>query len=381
MEVLVPPPLSLYIHFPWCEKKCPYCDFNSHESVELPENAYIDSLLKDLDRDLHFVQGRVIDTLFIGGGTPSLMSAAGVQRLMQGIAGAVELSPVIEATMEVNPGSAEADKFAGFRDAGVNRLSLGIQSFQGDKLQKLGRIHSSDQAHRAIVMAKTAGFDNFNLDLMHGLPGQTAETADRDLREALAHQPPHLSWYQLTIEPNTVFYNRPPLLPLEDALEDIQQGGEKMLAAAGLRQYEVSAYSRVGSACRHNLNYWNFGDYLGIGAGAHGKITTPDGDIVRYSKRRQPDHYLTAEEGCYVAHSRTLEKSEVAGEFILNALRLNRGFSLSLFEDRTGCSADMLQPQMAALIDRKLLEINGNQVGTTALGGRFLDSVVAEFFP
>ena len=381
MEVLARPPLSLYIHFPWCEKKCPYCDFNSHETTELPETGYIDALLNDLGDDVSLVQGRVVDTLFIGGGTPSLMSAAGVDRLMKGVADAVDLSPQLEATMEVNPGSAEADKFAGFRRAGINRLSLGIQSFQDDKLQKLGRIHNSDQAHRAIELAKMSGFDNFNLDLMHGLPGQTAETADGDLRAALAHQPPHLSWYQLTIEPNTVFHNRPPLLPLEDALEDIQRAGEQRLAAAGLQQYEVSAYSQAGSACRHNLNYWNFGDYLGIGAGAHGKITTPDGDIVRYSKRRQPDHYLSAEEGDYIAQSRTLEGSEIAGEFILNTLRLNQGFSLSLFEDRTGCSAGVLQPQITALIDKKLLEKNGDQISTTTLGGRFLDSVVAEFFP
>jgi oxygen-independent coproporphyrinogen-3 oxidase len=327
------------------------------------------------------VQNRPLDTLFIGGGTPSLMSVANLKRLMEGISARVDLSPGLEATMEANPGSAEAEKFDGFRRAGVNRLSLGIQSFQDEQLRQLGRVHDSDQAHGAIAMAKSAGFDNFNLDLMHGLPGQSTESAQSDLDIALAYRPPHLSWYQLTIEPNTVFHKRPPVLPTEDTLADIQWQGELLLASAGLEQYEVSAYSRPGSACRHNLNYWNFGDYLGVGAGAHGKITLGDGRILRYSKLRQPGAYLAAQVNSYLATSRALEESEIAGEFMLNALRLNSGFSLADFHARTGMPASALQPQLDRLLDRKLLQLIDNQVSTTKMGGRFLDTVVAEFFP
>ncbi len=267
------PPLGLYIHLPWCERKCPYCDFNSHESSHIPEQRYVEALLADLATDLPLVQGREVDTLFIGGGTPSLFSAAAIAQLLAGIASRVALADSLEATMEANPGSAEADKFAGFAQAGINRLSLGIQSFDDKRLQALGRIHNSDQAHAAIELARTSGFDSFNLDLMHGLPGQSRAGALADLRHAITYQPPHLSWYQLTIEPNTVFHKRPPLLPVEDTLADIQDDGEHLLASEGYNQYEVSAYSTQGFECRHNANYWSFGDYLGIGAGAHGKIT------------------------------------------------------------------------------------------------------------
>jgi putative oxygen-independent coproporphyrinogen III oxidase len=376
------PPLGLYIHFPWCEKKCPYCDFNSHESDRIPESEYIDSLLSDLDRDLVHVQGRPVQTLFIGGGTPSLMSAASVMTLMRGISERVNLSSTLEATMEANPGSAEVEKFGGFRDAGINRLSLGIQSFQDDKLQQLGRIHSGDQAHRAIELAKKAGFANFNLDLMHGLPQQTIEQAHSDLKDALSHQPAHLSWYQLTIEPNTVFHNRPPTLPYEDTLADIQHDGEQLLAGEGMAQYEVSAYARDDKLrCNHNLNYWEFGDYLGIGAGAHGKVTREEGQILRYAKRRQPKAYLGAEEAGYIASSRLLARGEIAGEYILNALRLNRGFSLDSFAVRTGLSEQSLQPVLDSLIEKGLLRREGARISTTVLGARFLDTTVAAFFP
>ena len=378
---LILPPLGLYIHFPWCEKKCPYCDFNSHEAAELPQSAYIDALLKDLDLDLHHVQGRTVETLFIGGGTPSLLSVSNLKSLMDGIAERVELSPSLEATMEANPGSAETEKFDGFRRAGINRLSLGIQSFQDEQLRHLGRVHSGEQSRAAIDMAKKAGFENFNLDLMHGLPEQTGDNARADLEVALSYQPPHLSWYQLTIEPNTVFHNRPPVLPVEDALADIQQLGESTLATAGYSQYEVSAYSREGFACRHNLNYWNFGDYLGIGAGAHGKITVTDGRILRYSKRRQPEAYLAAEGKTYLTSSRALEEKEIGGEFMLNALRLNEGFSLATFSARTGLPAESLEPQLNQLLDRALLQEVGEKICTTELGRRFLDTIVAEFFP
>ena len=374
------PPLGLYIHLPWCERKCPYCDFNSHETRDLPEAQYIDALLQDLDADIPQLHQREVATLFIGGGTPSLFSAPGIARLLKELGNRIALSPTLEATMEANPGSAEADKFAAFRAAGINRLSLGIQSFQDEQLQALGRVHNSEQAHAAIDFARAAGFDSFNIDLMHGLPGQGIESADADLRTALSYQPAHLSWYQLTIEPNTVFHKRPPSLPVEDMLADIQDDGEHLLISNGLQQYEVSAYSQPGFECRHNRNYWSFGDYLGIGAGAHGKITAQDGSIQRTAKRRQPGDYMSSAAGAFTASTRVLTRDEIPGEFMLNALRLNQGFTISLFESRTGLSISSIQTQLEQLIDRGLLEQVESTIRTTALGRRFLDSVVAEFF-
>ena len=374
------PPLGLYIHLPWCERKCPYCDFNSHETRDLPEAQYIDALLQDLDADIPQLHQREVATLFIGGGTPSLFSAPGIARLLKELGNRIALSPTLEATMEANPGSAEADKFAAFRAAGINRLSLGIQSFQDEQLQALGRVHNSEQAHAAIDFARAAGFDSFNIDLMHGLPGQGIESADADLRTALSYQPAHLSWYQLTIEPNTVFHKRPPSLPVEDMLADIQDDGEHLLISNGLQQYEVSAYSQPGFECRHNRNYWSFGDYLGIGAGAHGKITASDGSIQRTAKRRQPGDYMSSAAGAFTASTRVLTRDEIPGEFMLNALRLNQGFTISLFESRTGLPISSIQTQLEQLIDRGLLEQVESTIRTTALGRRFLDSVVAEFF-
>jgi putative oxygen-independent coproporphyrinogen III oxidase len=374
------PPLSLYIHLPWCERKCPYCDFNSHETKHVPEDRYIDSLLEDLRADKHYIAQRKVDTLFIGGGTPSLFSVQSIERLMQGLRNSVDLASELEATMEANPGSAEADKFQGFRAAGINRLSLGVQSFQDEQLQALGRVHSADEAHAAIEMIRSSGFENFNIDLMHGLPAQTPQGALADLKTALAYKPPHLSWYQLTIEPNTVFHNRPPVLPVEDALAEIQDCGEELLAANGCLQYEVSAYSQTDRACRHNLNYWSFGDYLGIGAGAHGKISHTDGRIIRYSKRRQPDAYMSATEADFTASRRELGTDELSGEFMLNALRLNQGFSLQQFSATTGLPAQRVEGTIDQLANKKLLIVDGDQVRTSALGRRFLDSVVAEFF-
>ena len=374
------PPLGLYIHLPWCERKCPYCDFNSHETQDLPEAQYIDALLQDLDADIEQLQQREVETLFIGGGTPSLFSAPGIARLLKELGNRVALSPTLEATMEANPGSAEADKFAAFHAAGINRLSLGIQSFQDEQLQALGRVHDSEQAHAAIDFARAADFDSFNIDLMHGLPGQGTESGNADLRTALSYQPAHLSWYQLTIEPNTVFHKRPPSLPVEDTLADIQDDGEHLLTGNGMKQYEVSAYSQPGFECRHNRNYWSFGDYLGIGAGAHGKITAPDGSIQRTAKRRQPVDYMSSAAGAFTASTRVLAQDEIAGEFMLNALRLNQGFTIPLFESRTGLSISSIQTPLEQLIDRGLLEKIENTIRTTALGRRFLDSVVAEFF-
>lgn len=376
-----PPPLALYIHLPWCERKCPYCDFNSHEARVIPQEAYVDALLRDLEGDLELARNRPVETLFIGGGTPSLFSPGAISRLLAGIGSLLQLSPDLEATMEANPGSAEAGKFAGFRAAGINRLSLGIQSFDDACLQALGRVHDSDQARAAIEYAGAAGFASFNIDLMHGLPGQSAAAAETDLRTALGFAPPHLSWYQLTIEPNTVFHKRPPQLPSEDALADIQQAGEALLAAAGYGQYEVSAYSRPGLRCRHNLNYWSFGDYLGIGAGAHGKITDADGRIRRYHKTRQPADYLAACSGTFTAGSRELERADIVGEFMLNALRLNEGFTRDLFEARTGLDLAVIEPQLLKLQERELLVCDHRGIRASALGRRFLDSVIAEFFP
>ncbi len=375
------PPLGLYVHLPWCDRKCPYCDFNSHETRVVPEELYIRALLQDLRHDLPLLQQRTVDTLFIGGGTPSLFSAGALHKLMREIAALVSLSPTLEATMEANPGSADADKFAAFKEAGITRLSLGIQSFDNTQLQALGRIHNSDQAHAAIEFARTAGFESFNLDLMHGLPGQTLRDAETDLLHAIACEPAHISWYQLTIEPNTVFHKRPPQLPMEEELADIQQCGEQLLAQSGYAQYEVSAYSQSGHHCRHNSNYWSFGDYLGIGAGAHGKITFPDGRIERYAKRRQPEEYMSADPGNFVGSTRTLDQNEVAGEFMLNALRLNDGFLMSQFVSRTGLSCAQVEPQLDALCQRELLLRAGDRVRATETGRRFLDSVIAEFFP
>jgi len=375
------PPLGLYIHLPWCQRKCPYCDFNSHEAAHIPEEDYIRALLLDLHDDLHLVQGRTVDSVFIGGGTPSLFSAAGIGALLKGVADSLALAPGAEITVEANPGSAEAEKFSAIRDAGVNRLSLGIQSFDDLRLQALGRVHNSDEALAAIAAAKGAGFDSVNLDLMHGLPGQSARDATNDLRSAIAAEPQHLSWYQLTIEPNTVFHKQQPALPPEEELEAIQQRGEQLLADNGFTQYEVSAYSRDGFQCRHNRNYWSFGDYLGIGAGAHGKITFGDSRIERYAKRRQPAEYLSAPAGAFVANRRELPGGDIAGEFVMNALRLNEGFSLSLFSARTSLDHSVLEPTLSMLAQRGLLVREGDRIATTVLGRRFLDTVVAEFFP
>ena len=375
------PPLGLYIHLPWCERKCPYCDFNSHETEDVPEDHYIRTLLQDLREDSPMIQGRTVETLFIGGGTPSLFSAEAIQKLMRGIAQLIPLAPTLEATMEANPGSADADKFYAFKDAGINRLSIGIQSFDNAQLQTLGRIHTSDQAYAAIDFARQAGFDSFNLDLMHGLPAQTLLSAKTDLLAAIACKPSHLSWYQLTIEPNTVFHKRPPQLPVEDELADIQQCGEQLLADNGYAQYEVSAYSQEGFNCRHNSNYWSFGDYLGIGAGAHGKISFSDGRIKRYNKRRQPQEYMSVTSPTFVASTRTLHRDEIAGEFMMNALRLNDGFTLPQFASRTGLSYAQLEPQLELLCQRELLVRDRNAVRATDTGRRFLDSVIAEFFP
>lgn len=376
-----PDSLGLYIHLPWCEKKCPYCDFNSHERKRIPEDEYVTALLKDLDSDAGLAGGRSINSIFFGGGTPSLFSAAAIDRLLQGVSQRLALGETVEITLESNPGSAEVDRFAGFRAAGVNRLSLGVQSFDDASLEALGRIHDARQAVRAVHHAREAGFDNLNIDLMHGLPSQSVEAGLGDLEQALALAPEHLSWYQLTIEPNTRFYRAPPRLPEENLLASIEEEGSRMLADAGFQRYEVSAYARAGAQCRHNLTYWEFGDYLALGAGAHGKITHSDGSVWRFAKTRQPEAYLAAAPGQHTSQRHRLSTGDLAGEFMLNALRLDAGVPREHFSIATGLPLDLIQPTLARLIEEGLMTPDTQRLRTTALGQRFLDSVVARFFP
>lgn len=392
------PPLSLYIHVPWCERKCPYCDFNSHEQKgPLPEDDYIDALLDDFRHDLPYVQKRQISSIFIGGGTPSLLSAGAYERLLNGLQKMADFASDIEITLEANPGSAERNKFADYRRAGINRLSLGIQSFSVRHLQQLGRIHDEQDAARAIDFAHHAGFTRLNLDIMYGLQAQTLAEAMSDLQQAIAATPEHISWYQLTIEPNTVFFKQPPPLPPEDTLIDIQDSGLALLAGNGFDRYEVSAFAKAGGQSRHNLNYWRFGDYLGIGAGAHGKITQRSRQrILRMHKRRQPGHYLQAaavvrkqreSHGAvnllnrypYLADAGPIETDQLALEFLLNALRLREGFTRELFEQRTGLPFSQIAKQVESLQQRQLLQIDGNHIGTTDTGYQFLNSVLEAF--
>jgi oxygen-independent coproporphyrinogen-3 oxidase len=373
------PPLSLYIHIPWCVRKCPYCDFNSHAARgELPEVDYVAALLEDLDTELPDVQGRTIDTIFIGGGTPSLFSAAAIQQILAGVAARTPLSAQAEITMEANPGTFEQERFAGFRAAGVNRLSIGIQSFSDAQLKALGRIHNADEAYRAVASARAIGFDNINLDLMHGLPQQGLAGAMLDLDTALSLQPDHLSWYQLTIEPNTEFNARPPNLPVDEVLWEIQEHGQDKLAAAGFAQYEVSAYARDGRKAAHNLNYWAFGDYIGIGAGAHGKLTRPaDNRIMRRWKQRQPAAYMDVTKR--LGGENAIAQDELAFEFMLNALRLVDGVPLRLLQARAGISPDSIRVQLDRAIQQGLLQDDPAHIRPTHQGRLFLNNLLEMF--
>jgi putative oxygen-independent coproporphyrinogen III oxidase len=378
--VLELPPLSLYIHIPWCVRKCPYCDFNSHEPSEaIPERAYTEALLADLDSELHLAQGRALQSIFIGGGTPSLFSAASIKAILDGVKQRLALDRDIEITLEANPGTLEANRFKGYVEAGVNRISLGVQSFDEQCLRGLGRIHDARQALRAVEMARTAGLRSFNIDLMHGLPGQAPPTANTDLQTAIDSGAAHISWYQLTIEPNTQFYSQRPQLPPENLLASIQDAGEAKLSQAGLQAYEVSAFARDGFRCRHNLNYWQFGDYLGIGAGAHGKLTDLRvGQVLRTAKLRQPDGYLGRRNK--LANQRLLSATDLAGEYMMNALRLHDGFDIDDFTRHTGLASAYLQDALADQEERGLLQCQGSRVKASALGRRFLDTLVAAFF-
>ena len=377
------PPLALYVHLPWCVKKCPYCDFNSHEQArnaqgalgELPFTAYIAALVRDLEAMLPSVWGRRIHTIFIGGGTPSLFPAEQIDELLAAVRARLTLEPDAEITMEANPGASEAGRFRGYRDAGVNRLSLGIQSFDDAMLKALGRIHSADEARRAIGMAMGI-FGNVNIDLMYGLPGQTPAMARADIEEGVRYGTPHLSAYQLTIEPNTVFFAHPPKLPEHDASADMQQMIEEALAAAGFEHYETSAFAKPGRRCRHNLNYWTFGDYAGIGAGAHGKLSFAD-RITRHERAKQPREYL----GDAQMITRVLELKEIPFEFMLNALRLVEGFPAQLFSERTGLPAATVESALRMAEGKGLIERDLKRIRPTARGRRFLDDLVGLFLP
>ncbi len=375
------PPLSLYIHIPWCVKKCPYCDFNSHQAPQrVPEADYVDALIADLRQDSGWTQGRRVESVFFGGGTPSLFAPASIGRILDGVAGIVPLAPGAEVTLETNPGTVEHGRFDAYRSAGINRVSLGVQSFDDGALARIGRIHGADEARRAVREVREGGIENLNLDLMYALPGQDVAGAQRDIEEAIALAPEHISHYQLTLEPNTLFAAHPPPLPDDDAAWDMQERCQDLLAGAGYAHYEVSAYARPGARCKHNLNYWTFGDYLGIGAGAHGKLTGADGSVRRTSKLKHPRAYLHAAGGpARLAQIETIVAGRLPFEYALNALRLDEGFPLAEFEARTGLPRARLDAQLAVAISRDWLVRDGDRVVPTALGKRFLNDVLTLF--
>ncbi|MCU6233721.1 radical SAM family heme chaperone HemW [Morganella morganii] len=371
------PPLSLYIHIPWCVQKCPYCDFNSHAlKGEVPHDDYVAHLLADLEADLPLVNGREIRTVFIGGGTPSLLSAEAMQTLMDGVRARIPVAEDAEVTMEANPGTVEADRFSGYQKAGINRISIGVQSFGDDKLIRLGRIHDAGEAKRAARLAATLGLRSFNLDLMHGLPEQHLGEALSDLRQAIELAPPHLSWYQLTIEPNTSFGSRPPVLPDDDLLWDIFSQGHQLLTQAGYVQYETSAYAKPGFQCQHNLNYWRFGDYLGIGCGAHGKISFADGRILRTVKTKHPRGYM---EGRYLDQQNDVATEDRPFEFFMNRFRLLEAMPRRDFTDYTGLPESVVRPQIEAALNAGEISETATHWQITEHGKLFLNTLLERF--
>ena len=371
------PPLSLYIHIPWCVQKCPYCDFNSHAlKGEVPHLEYVQHLLQDLEQDLPLTAGREVRTIFIGGGTPSLLSSHAMQTLMDGVRARLPLAVDAEITMEANPGTVEADRFSGYQAAGINRISIGVQSFSPQKLERLGRIHGPQEAKRAAELAAALGLRSFNLALMHGLPDQSLEEALDDLRQAIALNPPHLSWYQLTIEPNTLFGSRPPQLPDDDALWDIYEQGHQLLTAAGYQQYETSAYAKPGYRCEHNLNYWRFGDYLGIGCGAHGKLTQADGRIVRTVKTRHPRGFM---KGNYLDKQHDVANEDKPFEFFMNRFRLLEAAPRAEFQRYTGLDEQAIRPQMEQAIAAGYVTESASEWQITEKGKLFLNSLLELF--
>lgn len=371
------PPLSLYIHIPWCVQKCPYCDFNSHTlKGEVPHKEYVQHLLNDLDDDLIHIGSREVQTIFIGGGTPSLLSAESMADLLYGVKERIAVSPNAEITMEANPGTVEAERFAGFQRAGVNRISIGVQSFGNDKLIRLGRIHDADEAKKAAKLARELGLRSFNLDLMHGLPDQSLSQALSDLQQAIELSPPHLSWYQLTIEPNTQFGSRPPKLPDDDMLWDIFSQGDKLLTAAGYQQYETSAYCKPGYQCQHNLNYWRFGDYLGIGCGAHGKISFVDGRIMRTVKTKHPKGFM---EGRYLHQQNFVDNDDRPFEFFMNRFRLLEAFPRQDFSDYTGLPESIIRHQIDEALALNYISETPTHWQITPHGKLFLNSLLELF--
>jgi len=375
------PPLSLYIHIPWCVRKCPYCDFNSHEAREpIAETRYIEALIADLESALPLIWGRKVYTVFFGGGTPSMFSAAGIEQIIAAVRSRVPLSIDAEITLEANPGTFEAEKFRAFRAAGVNRLSIGVQSFNPKHLKALGRIHDDQQAHAAIELAR-AHFDNFNLDLMYGLPEQTLDEACADIEAALSFSPPHISAYHLTLEPNTYFHRYPPPLPDDDASARMQEAIEQRLDAAGFRHYETSAFAQPGKQARHNMNYWTFADYLGIGAGAHSKISFPD-RIARQMRYKQPRQYMdNAARGNAIQEQHDVATEDIPFEFMMNALRLTNGFPVVLFQERAGIPWTSVLKALDEAERRGLIERDHSRVKPTKLGQRFLNDLLQLFLP
>ena len=376
------PPLSLYIHIPWCVRKCPYCDFNSHEIKNgIPEEQYIDSLMRDLEQSLPLIWGRSIQTVFFGGGTPSSFSAAAIDQILCGVRSRIKLSPNAEITLEANPGTTEQSSFSDLKATGINRISIGIQSFDDLALKRLGRIHSSQEAKSAIEAARNAGFDNINLDLMFGLPKQSLDKAITDLEYALGYAPEHLSYYQLTLEPNTAFAHSPPTLPVDAIIEEIHETGLKILESNGYSRYEVSAFAAQGRQCRHNLNYWRFGDYIGIGAGAHSKIThIPDKRVIRQWKHKHPNHYMDST-STFIQGERDLTSDDLSLEFMMNALRLSDGFEFELFSQRTGLPLSEIEDKIHQAKQAGLLRSNPikNCLQATPRGFHFLNDLLAYF--
>ncbi len=371
-------PLSLYVHIPWCEKKCPYCDFNSHILLKsIPEQDYVVSLFKDIDEDKNLTSGRKIKTIFFGGGTPSLFSASSIEKIIEYVDKSFGIDSNAEITLESNPSSSEKEKFKNFLKAGVNRISIGAQSFNDSHLEKLGRLHKGEDAISAVKAAKSAGFKNINIDLMHGLPQQSVNEAKNDLTIGINLGINHISWYQLTIEPNTEFYSRPPALPCTDELAEIYDSGMTLLANQDFKQYEVSAFTNNGKMSLHNLNYWSFGDYIGIGAGAHGKITLPNNQIIRTKKIKMPEKYMTKPQ--FRNPSKPIFISELATEFMMNALRLKNGVPIDYFEKRTGCTYEEIEQKLLDLQSQGLIALDKKRLQTSEFGYRFLNSILEKF--
>jgi oxygen-independent coproporphyrinogen-3 oxidase len=378
------PPLSLYVHLPWCVRKCPYCDFNSHALRDgIPAERYADALLKDLEQDVPLVWGRTVQSIFFGGGTPSLFGADQFERMLSGFGSLLTIAPGAEVTLEANPGTTERDSFLAYREAGINRVSLGVQSFDEPMLEAIGRIHGRKEIERSLESIARSGIENFNLDLMFALPGQGIESAVEDVRSALAAGPSHLSHYQLTLEPNTAFYANPPELPNDDEAWAMQEACAQLLLEAGLVNYEVSAWSRPGRECRHNRNYWEYGDFLGIGAGAHGKITLPaEGEVRKRIRQRHPDAWMAAvEDGDGLAADQAIEDADRVFEFFLNQLRLRDGVLKSQFPPRTGLAWKTVQPRVEQVLERGLLEDRGERLVATDTGWRFINEIQAVFLP